>query len=107
MHMLNIHWEVNMWNNKMEQNVIKRHIIMKCFSMPLVIRVMWFKALGIYDHVPTEVTKMPRIGENIEQLKLITAGERANSICGYISMRIHEQMAIPLFNREPWRKSSN
>lgn len=35
------------------------------------------KALIIYDQVPTQVAKMPRIGENMEQLKLIiTAGER-------------------------------
>lgn len=68
---------------------------------------IWFKALGAYDQVPTEVAKMPRIGENMEQLKLITAGERVNSICGYISMIMHEQMAIPSFNREPCRKSSN
>lgn len=81
---------------------------MKWFSMPLVIRVMWLKALSIYDQVPTEVAKMPRIGENMEQLKLIiTAGERVNSICGCIRMRMHEQIAIPLYNREPCRKWSN
>lgn len=94
-------------DNYLTKNVIESHIIMKWYSTPLVIRVMWFKALIIYDQVPTEVAKMPRIDENVKQMKLITDKERVNSIHVPISMRKYIQMAVPLYNINPCRKSIN